>query len=98
MTDDLSSLQQEIGKAKSSARPDAHPGASQEGLGSAMRLTLELVAGVAVGCLLGYAMDRWLGSSPWFLILFFFLGTAAGFRNMLREARKMTGEKSEKEG
>ena len=34
------------------------------------RLSTELVAGVLVGALIGWLLDRWLGISPWGLIVF----------------------------
>jgi ATP synthase protein I len=49
-----------------------------------MRLSIELVAGAVAGILIGLLLDRWLNSSPWLTILFFFLGCAAGFRNLRR--------------
>lgn len=55
----------------------------------AMRIGVELVAGVAVGAGIGYFLDRWLGTGPWLLILFFFLGAAGGMMNVYRAA---TGE------
>jgi ATP synthase protein I len=58
-------------------------------LGYAFRIGTELVAGVAVGGLIGWGLDYWLGTSPGFLILFFVLGTAAGFWNVFRSARAM---------
>jgi len=32
----------------------------------------------------GYLLDRWLGSSPWAFILFFFIGVTAGILNVVR--------------
>ncbi len=53
-------------------------------LGLAMRTGVELVAGVGVGALVGYGLDRWLDTSPWLLILCFMLGAAAGMLNAFR--------------
>ncbi len=50
------------------------------------RLSTELVAGVLVGALIGWALDRWLGISPWGLIVFLLLGFAAGVLNVVRAA------------
>jgi ATP synthase protein I len=59
------------------------------GLGVAFRVGVELASTLAVGTALGYFLDRWLGTLPWLLILFFFLGGAAGVLNVFRLARRM---------
>jgi ATP synthase protein I len=58
-------------------------------LGKAFKLSTELVAGVFVGGFFGWLLDRWLGTSPLFLIVFLLLGIAAGFLNVIRAARGM---------
>ena len=39
---------------------------------------------VAVGVGLGWACDRWLGTRPWGLLVFLFLGIGAGMTNVYR--------------
>jgi ATP synthase protein I len=51
-----------------------------------MRLSAELVGGVVIGFILGWLLDRWLGTSPWGLIVFVLLGFAAGVLNVMRSA------------
>jgi len=51
-----------------------------------MRLSAELVGGVVVGFILGWLSDRWLGTSPWGLIVFLLLGFVAGVLNVMRSA------------
>jgi ATP synthase protein I len=51
-----------------------------------LRLSTELVAGVLVGAVLGWFLDRALGISPWGLIVFVLLGFAAGVLNVARTA------------
>ena len=59
-------------------------GASRSGIGFAMRLGVELVAALIVGVAIGYFLDRWLGTKPWLMLVFFLLGSAAGFVNVYR--------------
>jgi ATP synthase protein I len=51
-----------------------------------------LVAGVAVGGFIGWALDRLFGSAPFLLIVFLILGSAAGIMNVVRSAKAMQGE------
>lgn len=66
----------------SGTRPVADPSAMARGF----RLSTELVAGVLVGAMFGWLLDRWLGISPWGLIVFLLLGFAAGVLNVMRAA------------
>ena len=61
-------------------------------MGSAFRLGTELVAAVAVGTIIGFILDNWFGTKPWLIIIFFFLGAAAGMLNVIRAANKMQNE------
>jgi ATP synthase protein I len=63
-------------------RPTADPSAIARGF----RLSTELVAGVLVGAAVGWLIDRWLGISPWGMIVFLLLGFAAGVLNVMRAA------------
>ena len=56
----------------------------QTALSLAFRIGLELVVAVVVGTLIGWVLDRWLGTRPWGTILFFFLGVATGLVNVYR--------------
>ena len=64
------------------------------GLARGLRLSTELVAGVLVGAGVGWALDRWLGISPWGLIVFLLLGFAAGVRNVVRAVQPDDGSNS----
>ena len=50
------------------------------------RLSTEFVAAVVVGAAIGWLVDRWLGISPWGMIVFLLLGFAAGVLNVMRAA------------
>ena len=57
---------------------------SLKGAGLAFRIGAELVAATVVGVVIGLLTDYWLDTSPWGLIVFFFLGGTAGVLNVWR--------------
>ena len=61
-------------------------------MGNAFKLGTELVASVVVGTIIGFILDSWFGTKPWLIIIFFFLGAAAGMLNVIRAANKMQKE------
>jgi ATP synthase protein I len=48
------------------------------------RVLAELIAGPAGGGLIGWALDRWLNTSPWLLLVFVILGFAAAIWNIVK--------------
>ena len=61
-------------------------------IGQAFKLSTELVAAVLVGTIIGFILDNWFDTKPWLLIIFFFLGAAAGILNVIRAANRMQKE------
>ena len=90
----LQSLGQRLDQQKGTSR-QAEPGSSSKSDPSALargfRLSTELVGGVVVGAFIGWALDRWLGISPWGMIVFLLLGFAAGVINVMRAAGISSG-------
>jgi ATP synthase protein I len=68
--------------SSSGQSPTTDPSAVARGF----RLSAELVAGVVIGALVGWLIDRGLGISPWGMIVFLLLGFAAGVLNVMRAA------------
>ncbi|QEX15531.1 ATP synthase protein I [Hypericibacter terrae] len=89
----LSALRREGG-----ANQAAGPGAStpKTAGGWAFRLSVEMVAGLVVGGGMGWLLDRWLGTSPVCLLVFFLLGAAAGTLNVFRTAKEMNRDDTPK--
>ena len=58
-------------------------------LGNALKLGTELVAAVVVGTIIGFILDNWFGTKPILIIIFFFIGFAAGILNVVRTAKNM---------
>ena len=59
-------------------------------IGSAFKLSTELVAAVVVGSTMGFLLDNWFGTKPMLTICFFFMGVAAGILNVFKSAKKCT--------
>jgi ATP synthase protein I len=85
----LARLRRPSEQARGSRRDD---GSGRLNWGSGIQVGIEVLAGVVGGSLIGYGLDRWLETSPLFLIVFFALGAAAGILNAYRTMRRMVHE------
>lgn len=71
----------------------AAAGPGQEGsYGQAARYAADLLVGVVLGGVLGWALDRQFGTAPWWMILLVVLGFAAGLLNVIRAAQRAQAE------
>ena len=70
---------------------NSHPDNEKKGrfMGNAFKLSTELVSAVIVGTIIGFILDSWFGTKPWLIIVFFFLGSAAGMLNVIKVAKRM---------
>ena len=90
----LQSLGQRLAQQKGPGpQAEARSGSKSDpsALARGFRLSTELVAGVLVGAFIGWALDKWLGISPWGMIVFLLLGFAAGVINVMRAAGVSSG-------
>jgi ATP synthase protein I len=93
----LSDLGQRLDKASGNATAEAvskaetaeADAARSRAMGLGFSIAAQLVAGVLIGGVMGYYLDRWLGSAPWLMVLFLMFGFAAGLMNVIRTAREM---------
>lgn len=56
---------------------------------------IHLVVSTFVGLAIGYGLDKLLGTSPYLTFIFLIIGIIAGFRELIRVAKKQ--EKNRKE-
>ena len=94
-SEELESRRRALG-AKLASRGAARKSSSDDkgtetasGVAQAMKLSSEFIAGVLVGAGLGWLADRFLGTSPWGLIILLLLGFCAGTLNILRSAGRV---------
>ncbi len=81
-------LREARGKAEA-ARPESKDKnqSSSNALSLAFRVGVELVSALAIGVAIGWLLDQWLDTRPWLMLVFIFLGGAAGILNVYRMAR-----------
>jgi ATP synthase protein I len=53
-------------------------------VGVGYRMSIELVVGICAGLGLGWLVDTQMGTKPWFMLVFMFVGLAAGIFNVVR--------------
>ena len=62
---------------------------SPSSIGTAFKMSTELVSAVVVGTIIGFILDKTFGTKPWLILIFFFVGAVAGFVNVFKSAKKM---------
>jgi ATP synthase protein I len=93
-SDPLARLGERLDKARAGRGPARKAGGNpglQQGLALGFRIGIELVTAVVVSVALGWAIDRWLGTRPWVMLVMFFLGIAAGMLNVYRAVTGTSG-------
>ena len=88
MSDDLKT-RLKIAKSKFKNKHPSEEGDEKSSFGKAFQLSTELVSAVLVATIIGFILDNWFDTKPWLIIIFFFIGVAAGIMNVIRSAKKM---------
>ncbi|MGR4000409.1 MAG: AtpZ/AtpI family protein [Alphaproteobacteria bacterium] len=68
---------------------------SPSGLGVAARVLTEFAAAIGVAVVIGVVLDRWLGTTPWALLIFVFLGFGAAILNLVRLSHSLEAQAQE---
>jgi ATP synthase protein I len=87
----LDRLHQAEAKRTAKRQPDASYRAGQQVLSN-------LIGAPAGGFIIGFVLDKWLGTQPWLLLIMLFLGFAGGFMNVMRISRSSTGNRTDGQG
>lgn len=88
----LARLRDSLGRARATRETEGpraqadrpQPRTTDSGASLAMRAGSEFVSAIIVGAAIGWGLDRLLGTNPLLLIVFFFVGVAAGILNVIR--------------
>ena len=79
----------EIAKNKISKRNLYNEKEPPSSIGTALKLSTELVSAVVVGTIIGFILDNTFDTKPWLILIFFFVGVIAGIVNVFRSAKNM---------
>ena len=91
-------LRKAKGKAAARNPHRAPPDQDRGALGMAWRISIELAVAIGVCAAVGFGFDQWLGTSPWIMLVFLFLGFGAGIRNVYRATQAMTEDAADSAG
>ena len=89
MSKDQFETRLEIAKKKALRRDLNNKKQNPSPIGSAFKLSSELVSAVAVGTIIGFILDKTFDTKPWLILIFFFVGVIAGITNVIKSAKNM---------
>lgn len=85
---DRNGFEERLRQARERHGVGPRPGSSGDGpqgnWGFGVRAGVEVFSALVVGVVIGFFLDRWLGTWPWLFLLFFVLGSVAGVLNVYR--------------
>ena len=79
----------EIAKKKISNKYLSSNKKPSSSIGTAFKMSTELVSAVAVGTIIGFILDKTFGTKPWLILIFFFVGVIAGIMNVIKSSKNM---------
>tara|TARA_B100000965_G_scaffold180013_1_gene150136 strand:- start:606 stop:881 length:276 start_codon:yes stop_codon:yes gene_type:complete len=89
MTNDQFKTRLKIAKNKLKKKNSDNNSEPKSNIGTAFKMSTELVSAVAVGTIIGFILDNWFGTKPWLILIFFFVGVIAGILNVIKSAKKI---------
>ena len=89
MPEDQFKTRLKIAKNKAKLNNSDKNNESKSSMGTAFKMSTELVSAVVVGTIIGFILDNWFGTKPWLILIFFFVGVIAGILNVVRSAKNM---------
>ena len=71
MPEDHFKTRLKIAKNKIKSKKPSKSEGSSSSMGTAFKMSTELVSAVAVGTIIGFILDNWFGTKPWLILIFF---------------------------
>ena len=88
----IENIKKRIDKLEKSEDSSNNKLQNKSGISFGFRIGVEIVAAIIVGTSIGIIVDKYLGTKPFGLIIFFILGALAGFLNIYRVMRRIESQ------
>ena len=85
---DPADLDARLARAQSARVEGTAPVKPAKGYSQGSRVLAELIGAPIGGGIIGWALDRWFGTSPWLLLIFLALAIVAAFRNIFKISKE----------
>ena len=90
MLEDKFKTRLRIAKNKTKSNKDKSQSEPKSSIGQAFKMSTELVSAVAVGTIIGFILDKWFGTKPWLILIFFFCGCCSRYYECDQIRKKIT--------
>ena len=83
---EIKEIKEKVKKLKDELKSKELKKEGSSSMGIALKMGTEFVAAVFVASFIGFYVDKWLETTPVFIIIFFIIGSVAGILNVVRSS------------
>lgn len=84
---EIKEIKEKVKKLKDELKSKELKKEGSSSMGIALKMGTEFVAAVFVASFIGFHVDKWLQTTPIFIIIFFMIGSVAGILNVVRSSK-----------
>ena len=84
---EIKDIKEKVNKLKDELKSKELKKECSSSMGIALKMGTEFVAAVFVASFIGFHVDKWLQTTPIFIIIFFIIGSVAGILNVVRSSK-----------
>mgnify|MGYP000133963262 FL=1 len=84
---EIKEIKEKVKKLKDELKSKELKKEGSSSMGIALKMGTEFVAAVFVASFIGFHIDKWLQTTPIFIIIFFIIGSVAGILNVVRSSK-----------
>lgn len=84
---EIKEIKEKVKKLKDQLKSKELKKKGSSSMGIALKMGTEFVAAVFVASFIGFHVDKWLQTTPIFIIIFFIIGSVAGILNVVRSSK-----------